>query len=104
MSNLNQHQFKSFEPDEAVPHGKGGEYELSWEHKGYLGESAVTAFHNPTHKEAGRLKWDTASMGHEGLITDLSVDKEHRGRGLKKAMLKHARNVADVGADYHPYR
>ena len=95
---------KGFDPDEPKIHGKKGEYEIYHEATPSMGESQVTAHHVATGREVGRLTYGTAEVGHEGLIEDLSVDKEHRGRGLKKAMLKHARNVADVGADYFPYR
>jgi GNAT superfamily N-acetyltransferase len=96
---------KGFDPDEPKIHGKKGEYEIWHESYPDRGYSEVTAHHVPSGGSAvGRITYNTAEMGHEGLIEDLSVDKEHRGRGLKKAMLKHARNVADVGADYHPYR
>lgn len=93
-----------FDPDAPKVHGKKGEYEIYHESFPSSGYSQVTAMHLPSGAEAGRLTYGTADVGHEGLIEDLSVDKEHRGRGLKKAMLKHARNVADTGRDYFPYR
>ncbi len=95
---------KGFDPDLPAIHGKKGDYEIWHEATPSMGESRVSAIHVPTGNEVGRLVYGTAEIGHEGLIDDLSVDKEHRGRGLKKAMLRHARNVADTGADYFPYR
>lgn len=94
-----------FDPYEPKIHGKNGEYEIWHEAYPHSGYSEVTAHHIPSGgTEVGRMQYVTAEIGHEGLIHELSVDKEHRGRGLKKAMLRHGRNVADVGADYFPYR
>lgn len=95
---------KGFDPDAPRKHGKKGDYEIWHEKNEVWGESRVSAMHVPTNTEVGRLTYNSAEIGHEGLIDELSVDKEHRGRGIKKAMLRHARDVASTGADYYPYR
>ena len=77
----------------------GHEYELR-----YSSPNVVTAYHLPSGKEVGKMKWQLDSGDPDySAINHLEVDPEHRRKGIATAMWHYASSLANQHPDEVSY-